>query len=513
MKKWMVLALAGLLVAMALANALGEPSAGGMSAEDAAIVDDIIENFELLAAIPRQSGHEQAVSDYLKGWAEAQGCQVRQNEINDLFFDVPATQGCEALPLIALQAHMDMVCVAEEGRAYDPLTDPIEVVVDRAAGTMTADGTTLGADDGAGVAVIMSIVKGHMAHGPLRIIFTTDEEVGMTGAMAVRPEDVAGVSYLINVDSEESDTVTVSSAADATVVVTDAPRLTEPAKDMTVSVTISGLTGGHSGVMIGEGFCNGIVALAEALSALDRDVPFELVSLTGGIADNAIPSKAQAVIVIDAADRDALERFVAERQAALREAYRGIEDRLTIAVEAAEPASRVFEAEQTKCILAYVTGTINGVYTMSESIEGLVESSSNLGVINATADGIEIRQMPRSSSPERLAEIEAQCRALAAENGLAIDIAEGSRPWPVNEDSIIVPRIREIYREQNAEEIEVAAVHAGLECGVFYELVDGLDMASIGPDITGAHSPDETLYLDSIPKVWHLLERLLVSLE
>ena len=266
-------------------------------------------------------------------------------------------------------------------------------------------------------------------------------------------------------------------------------------------------------MMIGEGLCNGIVALTEALSALGRDVPFELVSLTGGIADNAIPAKAQAVIAIDAENLGALERFAAERQAALREAYAGAEDRLTITVEAAEPASQVFEAEQTECMLAYVTEAINGVYTMSEAIEGLVESSSNLGVINATADGIEIRQMPRSSSPQRLAEIEAQYRALAAENGLAIDIAEGSRPWPVNEDSVMAPRIQQIYREQNGEEIEVAAIHAGLECGVFYELVDGLDMASIGPDVVGAHSPDETLYLASISKIWHLLEDLLVSLE
>ncbi len=505
--------LACLLDAVMVFSALGEAAVGGMSPEDSAIVDDFLENFRLLAAIPRQSKHEQVVSDFLKGWAEAQGYEVRQNEAHDLFFDIPATQGYEELPLVALQAHLDMVCVAEEGRAFDPLTDAIDIVVDREAGTLTADGTTLGADDGAGVAMILSVVKGHMAHGPLRIIFTTDEEIDMSGAMAVTPADVAGVKYLVNIDSEQSDTVTVSSAADATVIVSDAPLLADATKDSAVSIVLSGLAGGHSGVMIGEGRCNAIVALADALVALGMKIPFELVSLTGGVADNAIPTQAQAIIRVDASDRAVLERFVEEREAALRETYAGIEDGLALTAADAETAPKVFAAEQAQRILAYVTGSVDGVFTMSEVVDGLVESSSNLGQIRADAEGIEIRQMPRSSSPERLAELEERDRALAAENDLAIDITEVSRPWPAKADSEIVPLIQQIYREQNGEEIKVEAIHAGLECGVFFELADGLDMVSIGPDVLAAHSPEETLSLASIPKTWHLLERLLISLE
>ncbi|MBR5109859.1 MAG: beta-Ala-His dipeptidase [Clostridia bacterium] len=508
--KWKVALLAGLLVLAMAVPAWGE-SAGNMPEEDAAIVDDIIDNFMLLAAIPRQSKHEQAVSDFLKGWAEDLGYTVRQNEANDLFFYVPATPGCEALPLTALQTHLDMVCVAEEGRSFDPQADPIRVIVDKAAGTMTADGTTLGADDGAGVAIIMSIAKGKMAHGPLRIIFTTDEEVDMTGALAVTAEDLSGVKYLINIDSEWSDSVTVSSAASSLIVTKDAPKPADAKGDTAVSITLSGLLGGHSGLMIGEGRCNGITALAKVLA--DLPVPYALASFTGGIADNAIPAKAQAVVVIDGNDQTALAQYVAEKEAALREAYAGIESGLALAVEKTDAARKVLDAEQTQHILAYVAGAIDGVYTMSEVIDGLVESSSNLGLIQADASGIEIRQMPRSSSAERLKDIEDHHRALAAEQGLSVDIADGSRPWPVKADSVLVQKIRQIYREQNGEEIKVEAIHAGLECGAFSELAEGLDMVSIGPDVANAHSPEETLYLSSIPKTWHLLESLLVSLD
>ena len=512
MRRMIITLLACLLMTSLMAPALCEPMSGTISEEDTAIVDDFIANFQLLAAVPRPSKHETSVSNVLKGWAEQLGCDVIQNEANDLFFDVPATEGYESLPLVALQTHLDMVCVAEDGHDFNPLTDPIDVIVDRDAGTLTADGTTLGADDGAGVAIVMSIVKGHMAHGPLRIIFTTDEEIDMSGALAVTAEDMTDVKYLVNIDSEASDTVTVSSAADAIVVTTGSPMLTDATKDTAVTIAISGLKGGHSGMMIGEGRCNGIVALAGILNGISEARPFELVSLSGGIADNAIPTKAQAVIQIDAADRATLERWVTDGAEALREAFAGVEDGLTLTVSDAAPAQRVFVSEQANHILAYATDSINGVYTMSEVIDGLVESSSNLGQIHVSADGIEIRQKPRSSSPERLAEMEDQYRTLASENGLMIDIAEGSRPWPANADSRLVPEIQRIYREQNGSEIKVEAIHAGLECGVFYELANGLDMVSIGPDVINAHSPGETLNLASIPKIWHLLEQLLIRL-
>ena len=484
-----------------------------LSGEDRQVIMDFIDEFRLIAAIPRPSQHEKAVSDFLKGWAEERGYTVKQNEAWDLIFDVPATEGCEALPLTALQAHMDMVCIGAEGKDYDPEKDPITIRFDLDAGTMTADGTSLGADDGAGVAVIMAIVEGKMAHGPLRIILTSDEEVGMTGVFAITAEDLQGVKYLVNIDSEESDAVIISTAADSTIIAEGKPEAVPATLDAALRVRLSGLKGGHSGIAIGEGRCNGIVALAETLVQLKDAATFELASLTGGKADNAIPDSAEAVIVVGSGDLEAVREFMAAREAQLKDAYRGIEGALTLSVDEAERPSEVLEAGQAGAVLDYVTRSMNGVNTMSAEVEGFVESSSNLGVIQADGEKIVIRQMPRSSVGDRLTEIEEYQVRLGAECGLDVTIIPGSRPWPVKEDSRIVPRIQEIYKSLTGEDIRVEPLHAALECGAFSELSPELDMASIGPDLVDVHSPGETLYLASVVKVWRLLEALLVSLE
>jgi dipeptidase D len=486
--------------------------AGGQT-EEAAVEADFMENFRFLCSVPRPSGHEKAVSDRLKAWAEGQGLAVRRNAANDLLFDVPATEGLEHLPLVALQAHLDMVCVGREGTKYDPLADPIVPLEDE-SGVLIASGTSLGADDGAGVAIIMSIVKGKMPHGPLRVVWTTDEEVGMTGALAITKEDLAGVKYLVNIDSEESGTVTVSSAADARIVATAAPRLAAPAGDAAFAVSVSGLRGGHSGMEIGEGRCNAIRALAGALFWMEKTAPYGLASFEGGTADNAIPAAARAVIVVEKAAREKLEAYLAEMERELRERHAGKDDGVAFTLEETALPAMVIEKEQQHRILEYVVGSKDGVNTMSADVEELVESSSNLGLIAVGPDGITIRQMPRSSVVARLEDIAAHQRALGAACGLEVAIKQGSRAWPVKPDSVLVAKIREAYRQvNNGAEMKVAAIHAGLECGVFSELAEGLDMASIGPDIQGCHSPDEKLLLPSVAKTWRLLEKLLVSLE
>ncbi len=483
------------------------------SEEDEAVIDEFLGNFELLAAVPRQSKHEKEISDFLKGWVEEKGFEVKQNEANDLIFDVPATVGFENLPLTALQAHIDMVCVADEDKDFDPVHDPISIMVDREKGILTADGTTLGADDGAGVAMIMGIVEGGMDHGPLRVIFTTDEEVNMTGALALTAEDLEGVKYVINVDSEQSDTVTISSAAGATIVASAEPEQTETKNDKAVIIEIAGLLGGHSGIMIDQGRCNGIIALGEVLSGLYDVTEPELAEFTGGIADNAIPSGASAVVMIPSGDEEKVLNYIKDEEAALQKKYEGIEEALEISLKEADAVREVFAESQTKGILDYLAGTIDGVYTMSEDMEGLVESSSNLGQIRLDMDGIEIRHNPRSSDAGKLKEIEEHQAELTGKCGLSVEITEATKAWPVKTDSRLIPKITEVYLHNTGEEMKVAAIHAGLECGVFAELSEGIDIASIGPDVTGAHSPDETLYLDSIPKVWHLLEGVLISLE
>lgn len=480
-------------------------------APDTTVVDDFLAHFALLASVPRPSGHEQAVSNRLRTWAEKLGFTVRQNAAWDLIIDIPPTPDLATLPLVALQAHLDMVCVARDGRAYDSLHDPIVLLVDRAAGTLKADGTSLGADDGAGVALIMSIAEGRMPHGPLRLFFTVDEEVGMSGARALTPEDLRGVKYLVNIDSEASDAMTVSSAADCELLATASLQPAAPTKDAALEISLAGLSGGHSGMEIASGKCNAIVALADTLARIGAAISFELASFIGGTAKNAIPAKARATIVVDSSDRAKLESLISARAEELATAHVRTDPDLSLQTAPAPLPSTVMPAEATTRLLRYLAATPNGVLAMSQAIEGLVETSSNLGRLEATPDRIRCLQMPRSSDPVKLREIEARQSALARENSLSMEIRPGSRAWPVNPSSTLVPRLGEIYRTLTGQPMRVVALHAGLECGILSELAPALDILSIGPDITSVHSPDETLHLSSIPLVWHLLEHLLAN--
>lgn len=508
----------GLLIALivaAIAFVLADCAQKSFSknVDDDEIIKEVVTDFEKLAAIPRKSGHEQAVSDTLKAWAEDQGLEVNQNEVNDLIFDVPATKGYEDLPLTCLQAHIDMVCVAKDGVDYDPLNDPISVVVDEKNMIMRADGTSLGADDGIGVVMIMSIVEGDIDHGPLRIIFTTDEEEGFTGVMAVKPEDLKGVKYLINIDSEVSDTLIVSSAAGSNVVAEAEPKTAAPKGDTFLQVEISGLLGGHSGQTIGEGRCNGIIELCRLLKDLKDVTPYELVSIKGGQADNAIPDKAAAVICLSGEDKDAATEFALKREKELADKYKGIESNLKIAVTDGAGSDKVLDDAQADNILVYVTESIDGVYSMSSEVEGLVESSSNIGQINVSPAAIEIRQLPRSSSDAKLEEIHEHQSNLAEKNGLDISINDDTKAWPVNPYSTLAEQIPAIYKKQNGRDMIVTGLHAGLECAEFYRKNPSIDMVSIGPDIDDVHSPNEVVHLDSIPVTWNVLKEVLVSIK
>ena len=481
--------------------------------DDQAVIDEIVADFEKLAAIPRKSGHEQAVSDMLKEWAEDRGLDVKQNEVNDLIFDVPATEGYEEEPLTCLQAHIDMVCVARDGVDYDPLRDPVKTVINEENMTMTADGTSLGADDGIGVAMIMAIAEGKMDHGPLRVILTTDEEEGFTGVMAIRPEDLEGVRYLLNIDSEVSDTLIVSSAAGSNVIASAEPVMTAAEGGEYVQVEISGLSGGHSGQTIHEGRCNGIIELCRLLRDIREQVPCGIVSIKGGQADNAIPDKAAAVICIAAEDREAVTDLVLKREKEINEKYKGVENDVKIKVSRGAESDQVLDGAQADGILTYVTESVDGVYSMSEEVEGLVESSSNIGRIDVSRDIIEIRQLPRSSSDEKLNEIHEHQKELGEKTGLEVTVIYDTKAWPVDPDSVLAKQIPEIYKEQNGKDMTVTGLHAGLECAEFFRIDPSIDMVSIGPDIDDVHSPDELVHLDSIPVTWNILRELLVSLK
>ncbi len=478
------------------------------------IVDDIIEYFKLIAKVPRKSGNEKAVSDMLKEWAEERGFKVKQNKANDLIIDVPAAGGLEKAPLVALQAHMDMVCVAKEGKKFDFFKDPIRLVIDGKDGTMKADGTTLGADDGIGVAMIMGIMDGKMPHGPIRAIFTTNEETGMDGALALKKEDLDGVKYLINIDSEESDTVTISSAADAILSVTRKVKTVKAENKHALQINLSGLHGGHSGTEIDRNYCNANIAMAQILKNLRKKTKYELVYMRGGTADNAIPQKAEALIQIRKKDVDKVRKFVEKQKKDIIDNYKEKNSKVELYTSRQTVSKKVLDKNLVKNTLKYILKCVNGVYTMSEDIKGLVESSSNLGQIRIGVDdfGFEIRHQARSSSSSKLKEIVKKQSKLAKQCKMSVEKERGSKAWPINKNSVLVKKICDVYRDQNGHKMKALAIHAGLECSVFADLKPDLDIASIGPDVVGAHSPEETLKLGSIIKIWKLLEGVLGSL-
>ena len=327
--------------------------------KDEKIIDEIIDYFNILTKVPRKSGHEQEISDTLKNWALERGFTVKQNKANDLIIDIPATEGLEDLPLVCLQGHVDMVCVAKEGKKIDFLKDPIKPVIDKDKKKMTADGTTLGADDGIGIAIIMGVMDGKMAHGPVRAIFTTGEEVGMDGALALDKEDLMGAKYLINIDSEESDTVVISSAADAMLSVTAKPKMVKSKNKHALMITLAGMHGGHSGTDIEKNFCNANIALAEILKNLRTRAKYELVYMRGGTADNAITQKAEALIQVKKKDVDRVRHFIEKQKKFILENYKEKASKVELYTSRQTVSKKVLDKDVTKNVIKYIIVNTN----------------------------------------------------------------------------------------------------------------------------------------------------------
>lgn len=485
-----------------------------LTEEELAVATHVIKNFVALSQAPRPSHHEEKISAFFMEWAKEQGLNPVQDDVLNVVFDVPATEGYEDYPMVGLQAHMDMVCVGDSPD-YDPENDPIRVVVDYEDATMTADGTSLGADDGIGCAIIMSMVQGLEPHGPLRVIITVDEEDGMTGITNLDPATVADLKYLINVDSEVSDSVTVSTAGGVEIDISCSGEYGKaPEGDQAVTVSVSGLAGGHSGVDINKGRLNAIYVLDSVLNELAGEgVFYEIASMEGGTASNAIPAKAIAVLVIRSEDLEKAVSVAEAQEAAWKKKAGDTEPNLEITVtEKDEMPGTVTGGEPAEKMHALLGGLVNGVYTMSEEMEGLVESSSNMGVLTLTPEGLTVSCYERSSNAGKTEEILAIDRKVIEENGLTAEYLPSGDAWPYNPDSVLIPLTEEVYRKQNGSDMKVEALHATLECGTFAVMNPSLDMISIGPDLENVHSTSEMLYLRTIPKTFNLLAGILQSI-
>jgi dipeptidase D len=462
------------------------------------------DHFAKLTTIARPSRREERVIEYVRAWGGERGLEVRQDSGRNLVFDVPATPGRESAPLVVLQGHLDMVCERQPDSPNDPSEGRIELVVD--GEWLTADGTTLGADDGVAIAAMMALVEdASLAHGPLQLLMTVAEEVGLEGANGLDGSMIRG-TILVNLDSEEDSRLTVGCAGstDTWVALTQAR---EPSHEGAVplSVTVSGGLGGHSGTNIHLGRSNAIKVLGRALREAYATVPFSLVSLDGGKSRNAIPRDAHAVGSV-AADRESAFRSAVESAAAtIREAFAKTDAGLTVTVGAADAATDAWTEAATATLLDALALVPTGPLAMSPDFDGLVETSTSLGEAITEGDTLTLHSLSRSSNDSALPDVIGVLDAAARLSGGSLEVKHNYGGWRPNLDSPALAAARRAYERLFGEAPIVTAVHAGLETAVIGDKVSGLDMISFGPQIEAPHSPDERVSIPTVARFWELV--------
>lgn len=465
---------------------------------------------------------------YLQAFAARHGLPCRTDKAGNVLISAPASPGKEGAPAVILQAHMDMVCEQVAGRDFDFLHSPIETEID--GEWMHAKGTTLGADDGIGVAIAMAALTDQsLAHGPLQCLFTTDEETGLTGAFALESGFMQG-QYLINLDSEDEGEIFVGCAGGANTVAEfiSRPNVVNPRYEC-FRVSVRGLKGGHSGDDINKRRANAIKLLARFLYAVWPQLQSpSLCHLQGGNLHNAIPRDAEALIAIAPAEREqlrvALNVFAAEVEREFHIEEPNMEWRMESVAEM--NGQRCYALDDiAPRLLAALQGVHNGVLEMNQDLPLLVETSSNLASIRVMKENegegrealwrwrVLIETSQRSSSLSGRLHMS---RTVAAVFTLAgadrVETSDGYPGWQPNPKSRLLQVATETYRQLFNKEPTVRAIHAGLECGLFSEKYPGLDMISIGPTLRGVHSPDERLHIPTVEKVWHHLSAILAKL-
>jgi len=470
------------------------------------------ESFGQIAAIPRPSRHEERIVAWVRTLAGEHGWNVRADEIGNLVLEVPATAGREGAEIVILQSHLDMVCEKNKDVEHDFMTDPIRPRID--GDWVYATGTTLGADNGIGVAAALAVASDPaVVHGPLELLFTLDEETGLNGAQGLDASMLRGRTML-NMDSEEDGKLFVGCAGGA-----DCELWLEPARivpapgSRSVTIFVSGLRGGHSGLNIHENRGNAVKLLTRLLQAAVADgVEFEIAELHGGSKHNAIPREAEATLTLVDGEADKLRGVVAHMTEGYRNELRGIDDRLQIRMDSAPSIDSVMERSDGQRLLDLLAALPHGVLGMSPAIPGLVETSNNLAAVERENGGVRILTSCRSSVGSTQRALLSSILAVGRLAGARTEEHGGYPGWKPDLDSAVLATTRKVYTEVWGREPEVTAIHAGLECGLLGKKIPGLDMISFGPQIEGAHSPEERVQISSVGRFWDALARVLREL-
>ena len=467
--------------------------------------------FANLCAIPHPSKHEQKISLWIQNWAKELGLSVKEDAVGNLIIKKPATQGMEDRKGVVLQAHMDMVPQKNSDTEHDFLVDPIQPYID--GEWVTAKGTTLGADNGVGLASAMAVLASDdVPHGPLEVLVTIDEEAGMTGAFGLKSGWLEG-DILINTDSEQEGEVYMGCAggADASATFTIDTEVV-PSDYESFNLSISGLKGGHSGVDIHTGRANANKLLVRFLLQASKQFGLQLTELNGGSLRNAIPREANASFVLPKAHIDAfkvaLEAYLALAKANLK----AVEPDFSMLLIQPE----TFDAMWTKTcqanILFALNGCPNGVLRMSDDIEGVVETSLNLGVLRCKGSKFIALCLIRSLHDDGRIETEEMVESVFTLAGASVEFSGTYPGWKPSTDSAIMNIVRDTYKDLFNKLPAIMVIHAGLECGLFKTEYQDMDMVSIGPTIKFPHSPDEKVDIASVGEYWKLLTAVLANI-
>jgi dipeptidase D len=468
----------------------------------------ILSRFEQVSSIPRGSKHEEKIRSWLIDWARELNLKSRVDAVGNLVIYVPASMGMENSPIVILQGHMDMVCQKTPDSTHDFTRDPIKLI--QHGDWLKADKTTLGADNGIAIAMMMALVEDEdVRHPALELLLTVEEEFGVVGADELDPSLLDG-KILINLDSEKEGSFTVGCAGGGSVFI-DFPVLLEyvSADHSFFQLNISGLIGGHSGEDIAKHHANANKVLTRALDELARSIALQLVSFKGGTARNAIPRDAEAVFACHRDDAAIIHEKISAFESLLRSEFSRTEKELSLALNEIETQQGAMSIPDSQRFINLMVSLPNGVSDFSAEIEGFVETSNNIGVVDMTDSGIRVISNHRSSVISRLEEITRRVESVAELAGLSHERTPIFPPWQANMGSTLLKKSVQVYEECFGVKPKVELSHGGLECGIISDRCNGLDTISLGPTIENPHSPDERLYIPSLPKTWEFLTALL----
>ena len=461
-------------------------------------------HFYSLTRIPRPSGHVEQVTEFLVNFGKELGLESFTDEVGNVIIRKPATPGMENRRGVILQAHMDMVPQKNNDTVHDFTKDPIETWVD--GEWVKAKGTTLGADDGLGVAAAMAVLEAKdLKHGPLEVLITKDEETGMYGAFGLKEGTLKG-DILLNLDSEQEGELYIGCAGGIDITASLEYKEEAPADGFVArKLTLKGLRGGHSGLEINEGRGNANKLLARVVHDLLVEFDCQLASFEGGNMRNAIPREAHAILLFNPDDMEGLDDYIKEYEAQINSEYETIESNVSLKIEAVEVPATVVPEEIQDNMINVLMACQDGVMRMIPTVPDTVETSSNLAIVIIAGGKAEVRILARSSCDtmkDFLADSLAACFSMA---GMKVEFSGGYSGWQPNVNSPILQAMKASYKEQFGTEPAVKVIHAGLECGIIGATYKNLDMISFGPTLRSPHSPDERAYIPSVTRFYDFL--------